>query len=234
MGLFAKKKAQEPSHHHPAVHQQLVAVSFNHVRKDVQNLYEWIRYLHTQNKAQQELINHLSRQVQSHAMRNSAIDEKSQAHIQELRSRIADMDRKIAALASRPIEAPQVEPTSEVLTKMSQIVERLEQKAAAPAPVAAPSTSISSLQEKVAKKVQQNSKEYIKNMIRGLIQKYSKISGLQLREIVVDEQALCSRSSFYRLLAEVEEEGTVQVLPNGKEKVYSLSSDAVAIQVRNL
>lgn len=231
MGLFAKKKAQEPSHH-PAVHQQLVAVSFNHVRKDVQNLYEWIRYLHTQNKAQQELINHLSRQIQSHAMRNSAIDEKSQAHIQELRSRIAEMDRKIASLASRPIEAPQVEPTSEVLTRMSQIVERLEQKQSAPAPASSP--SISSLQEKVAKKVQQNSKEYIKNMIRGLIQKYNKISGLQLREIVVDEQALCSRSSFYRLLAEVEEEGAVQVLPNGKEKVYSLSSDAVAIQVRNL
>ena len=168
--------------------------------------------------------------MQSHALRNSAVDEKAQAHIQELRARIADMDRKIASLSSRPIEAPQMEPTSEVLTRMSQIVERLEQKASAPAS----SPSISSLQEKVAKKVQQNSKEYIKNMIRGLIQKYNKISGLQLREIVVDEQALCSRSSFYRLLAEVEEEGTVHVLPNGKEKVYSLSSDAVAIQVRNL
>lgn len=228
MGIFAKKSEHA---HHPAVHQQLVAVSFNHVRKDVQNLYDWIRYLHTQNKAQQELINHLSRQIQSHAMRNSAIDEKSQAHLQELRARIADMDRKIASLASRPEGPQKQEPQSEVLDRMSRIVEKLEARSTAPSH---PQSSVSSLQEKVAKKVQQNSKEYIKNVIRNMIQKYSRISGLQLREIIVDEQGLCSRSSFYRILSEIESEGSVQAVPSGKEKVYALPSDAVAVPLRNL
>lgn len=225
MGLFSKKR--EVINPHPAVHQHLVAVSFSHVRKDVQNLYEWIHYLHAQSKVQQELIGHMSRQLQGHALRGSVMDEKSQAHIQELKAHLAEIDRRVSSLAARPTE-PKSEVMPEVLSRMSQIVERLEQKAR-PQPALS-----SSLQEKVAKKVQQKSKEYIGNVIRNLIQKYSKMSGLQLREIVVDEQALCSRSSFYRILSEIEEEGLVNVDSNGKEKIYSALSDAVIATARNL
>lgn len=79
-----------------------------------------------------------------------------------------------------------------------------------------PVTSKSRIAEKIAKK----SKEYVQHTILALIEKYGKIGGLQLREIVVDEQRLCSKSTFYRLLAELEERTTIGSLKQAKEKVY--------------
>ncbi len=76
------------------------------------------------------------------------------------------------------------------------------------------------LKEKIFKKVTRHSKDYIKSMLLSYIKKYGKISGLQLREIVVEEQGLVSKSSFYRLLIELEEDDTVSVVHEGKEKHY--------------
>ena len=45
-------------------------------------------------------------------------------------------------------------------------------------------------------------------------------AALQLKEIVVEEQALCSKSSFYRLLEEIEQEPEIGVVKKGKEKHY--------------
>ena len=53
-----------------------------------------------------------------------------------------------------------------------------------------------------------------------MISKYGRISALDLREIIVDEQSLCSKSSFYRILEELELEQSVNVVAEGKEKVY--------------
>ena len=70
------------------------------------------------------------------------------------------------------------------------------------------------------KKLTRNSKRYVKNIVLSYIQKYEQIPALQLREIVVDEQGLCSKSSFYRLLGELEQEEVVDVVQEGKEKTY--------------
>jgi archaellum component FlaC len=78
----------------------------------------------------------------------------------------------------------------------------------------------SSLKEKIFKKVTRHSKDYVKSMLISLIKKYDKISGLNLREIVVEEQGIVSKSSFYRLLTEIEEEEGIHVLHEGKEKHY--------------
>ena len=229
MGLFSREKEEPVRQTHPSVHQQLVAVSFNHVRKDVQNLYEWIRYLHQQNKAQQDLIHHLSRQIQNHGLQKEAGDQREQAHLQELRSRLVDVEKKISQAQQSSISSIKSQASSEeIVSKITEMIGRMQAK---------PSSSVlqgaTSLQEKVIKKVQQNSKEYIKNVMRQLIVKYAKISGMQLREIVVDEQALCSRSSFYRLLGELEHEGALAVSQIGKEKVFRSPSDADLEQIRN-
>lgn len=76
------------------------------------------------------------------------------------------------------------------------------------------------LKEKIFKNVTRHSKDYIKSMLLSYIKKYGKISGLQLREIVVEEQGLASKSSFYRLLIELEEDDSVSVVHEGKEKHY--------------
>ncbi|MBW2996439.1 hypothetical protein KY332_04005 [Candidatus Woesearchaeota archaeon] len=86
-----------------------------------------------------------------------------------------------------------------------------------PAPKAA-------LKERLLRKISRNSKEYIKSVILGTIKKYERIQGPQLKEIVVEEQGLCSKSSFYRLLHEIEEEQEIASFTEGKEKTYFLKT----------
>ena len=57
-------------------------------------------------------------------------------------------------------------------------------------------------------------------MVLSYIKKYWEITALQLKEMVVEEQGLCSKSSFYRLLQEIEERGDIGVVKEGKEKHY--------------
>lgn len=76
------------------------------------------------------------------------------------------------------------------------------------------------LKEKIFKKVTRHSKEYVKSMLISLVKKYQKISGLNLREIVVEEQGIVSKSSLYRLLIEIEDDENIHVIHEGKEKHY--------------
>ena len=76
------------------------------------------------------------------------------------------------------------------------------------------------LKERILRRISRNSKDYIKGVLRSMIFKYGRISAIQLRDIVVEEQSLCSRSSFYRILDEVETEEGVVCQQDGKEKEY--------------
>lgn len=78
------------------------------------------------------------------------------------------------------------------------------------------------IQERVFKDVSRNSKEYIKRSILSSIKKNEEISALKLKEIVVDEQRLCSRSTFYRMLSEIEKEGLASTSYSNKEKILSI------------
>ena len=81
--------------------------------------------------------------------------------------------------------------------------------------------------DRLVKKVIKNSKDYVKTVIISLIKKYNRISAPQLKEILVEEQALCSKSSFYRLLVELEQEEEIGVLQTGKEKVYFAKAQVI-------
>ncbi len=78
----------------------------------------------------------------------------------------------------------------------------------------------SSIKEKVLRNIARSSKDYIRNLVLNLVSKYDKVSALQLREIIVEEQGLCSKSSFYRILEELEREDLLNVVSRGKIKVY--------------
>jgi len=80
--------------------------------------------------------------------------------------------------------------------------------------------SKSTIREKMVQRLTKNSKDYVKTIILNLIRKYEKMPALKIKEMVVDEQGLCSKSSFYRLLAELEQEDKVNYARKGKEKIY--------------
>jgi archaellum component FlaC len=74
--------------------------------------------------------------------------------------------------------------------------------------------------QKLIQKVTKNSHDYIKAMVISYIRKYGKISAYQLREMVVEEQNLTSKSTFYRILEEIEGLDEVSIIHQGKEKIY--------------
>lgn len=76
------------------------------------------------------------------------------------------------------------------------------------------------MRERLIKKITQKSKDYVKNLLISYIRKYEKISALKLREMIVEEQGLASKSSFYRILAEIESLDEIELVKEGKEKYY--------------
>tara|TARA_Y100000310_G_scaffold278140_1_gene296403 strand:+ start:1313 stop:2104 length:792 start_codon:yes stop_codon:yes gene_type:complete len=80
--------------------------------------------------------------------------------------------------------------------------------------------TVHSARENLMRKIAKSSKDHVKTILRSLIIKYGQIHALQLREIVVEEQGLCSKSSFYRILEELEQEEDISVLHEKKEKKY--------------
>ncbi len=79
----------------------------------------------------------------------------------------------------------------------------------------------SHFKEKLIVNLAKNSKNYVKGTIVNLIKKYEKMNGAKIKEIIVDEQKLCSKSSLYRILSEIEQEYPLNVARKGKDKMFS-------------
>lgn len=80
------------------------------------------------------------------------------------------------------------------------------------------------IREKLLRKIAKSSKDHVKSLIKSLIIKYGQISALHLREIIVEEQGLSSKSSFYRILEELETDEDLTVMHDKKEKRYAYNA----------
>ena len=141
---------------------------------------------------------------------------------QEHDDKIARLEHSIAYMPNSREEIKKVidyhYPYEQIMQKIDQInnrIDTLETKKAEKRPA---------LQERLVRKIQKNSKDYIKSVILATIKKYARITGPQLKEIVVEEQGLCSKSSFYRLLGEIEVEHEISSFLDGKGKTYFLKA----------
>lgn len=200
---------------------EILTVSFGHVKQDNQNLFEWINFLYHRTIHQDHLINQLNHQLslmpKTRAELRQIIDEHYS--YDNFQKRIAELDSRVTSLVGlqkTEIEAVKkslgLMPNNQaVLDKVREIDERIGYIESSKKP---------SIKERIIKKITRNSKDYVKNVILSMIKKYGKATGLQLKEIVVDEQALCSKSSFYRLLEELESIDEISVARTGKEKHY--------------
>lgn len=193
---------------------EAVKRSFSNVKKDTTNIFQWLNFFYKKSMGQEQVIKQLQLEISylpktREEIRRIIDDYYS---FEGIMAKIREMNYRIDELArvqqQKPL--PQTTAPKELQTDIYDIgkrLERLEQKR-------------SSIREKIIKRITRNSKEYIKSMIVSYIKKYEKISALQLKEIVVDEQSFCSKSSFYRLLEEIEELDDIAVLKHGKEKEY--------------
>lgn len=189
--------------------------SFANVKKDTTNIFQWLNYFYRKNLEQERMLKQLQLEL-SYMPRTREdirriIDEYYS--FESIMAKIKELNEKVDELARRHVQVEKYVPQplhKEPYPNISSIekrLEKLEQKKF-------------SMKEKIIKRLTRNSKDYVKSVILSYIKKYEKISALQLKEIVVDEQNFCSKSSFYRLLEEIEELDDIGVIKQGKEKHY--------------
>ena len=188
--------------------------SFSNVKKDTTNIFQWLNYFYKRSMEQEMML----RQLQAELSYVPKTREEIRKIIEDYYSfegimdKIRDLNEKVDELSKKQIikeytPQPVHKELQPDISYIERRLERLEQKKL-------------SIREKIIKRLTKNSKEYVKGIIISYIKKYERVSALQLKEIVVDEQNFCSKSSFYRLLEEIEELDDIGVVKQGKEKQY--------------
>lgn len=214
------------------------------IKENTEKTLQWIHYLHGKQQEQETRIRQLEQNKLSdndmykmnyvfkkvRNIENEGFSGAERKKLDYVYSRITDLDSKGVSLEEKQKMNHMFDNYGLVINKLTDIdgrmkaheellkkVHELEEKIATQQIVMKrPETA----KDKLIKKVSQNSKEYIKKAILSLIKKYEKISGTQVKEIIVDEQNLCSRSSFYRLLDEIEKEQLIKSERIGRDKNY--------------
>lgn len=184
---------------------KLVA-AFDKIKRDNAAVYQWLNFFYDEVNKQK------------------AVNRHQQEIIDDMKHRIQKIPHPVSREEIRHMvdSGYNQEAISEKIKHISDKLEQLENAKRAPVKrvVVQDSAPRTALREKMIKKITRNSKDYIKGMILSLIRKYGRISAMALREMVVEEQALCSKSSFYRILEEIEKEQGITAISSGKEKVY--------------
>jgi hypothetical protein len=188
--------------------QNLLIRSFSNVKNDTQKLFQWLNYLHQKDMEQENKIKQLKLELSYIPKRPEDIRKivDSYYSFDNILERIKMINEKVDNLsATRGNIGSQTHP------EMHEIEHRLtqleEQKKA-------------TIREKVVKRVTRNSKEYVKQLMLSYIRKYTQIGALQLKDMIVYDQGLCSKSSFYRLLDEIEALEDIGIVKKGKQKYY--------------
>ena len=197
---------------------QLLQRSFSNVKNDTNSLFQWVQYLNRKNQEQEVMIKRLTQELsvmpKSPDQIKKIIDsyysyEGLLGHIQRLNSRVDELLQRQPHPPQR-ISQHETIPEKQEVKAISELKERLEKL----------ETKKLSLKERLIKRLTKNSKDYVKSAIISYIKRYESIPALQLKEMVVDDQALCSKSSFYRILEEIEEMSEIGTIKKGKEKHY--------------
>ena len=206
MAWFFKKKDIVPEKI-SQLHNTLIR-SFSAVKNDTHVVFKWLKFLYMKSQEQDQKMQELQNQIQTQQV--NVPKEEIKAFIDEHYS-LDKISQHISYIHERLDHFAATHSYSPHISELQARLDMLERKS---------KDVKSNLKEKLIKKITKNSKEYVLNLLISLVRKYERISALQLKEIVVDEQGLCSKSSFYRILAELEQNNDITVIKKGKEKLY--------------
>lgn len=210
MAWFSKKESNiEKSRLHG-----FLQTAFSKVKHDTSTLFSWIHYFNSKHEEHDQRLAEIEHQLYYMPKTREEIKHIIDSHysLEPIRERITELRQRIQELEKLRHE-PQVIETP--VTEQPRI-----QKTNLNKPVKA------QIHEKLARKIIKNSKDYLKSVILSIIRRYGEISASKLKEMIVEEQGLCSKSSFYRLLKELEQEESLGVATKGKEKIYLLKSES--------
>jgi len=190
-----------------------LSVSFHRVKQDTQKIFQWLQYFQQKAAANEQQLQHHTSQIQE-LFRKFEFVPASREELKTLidtyysrydsSSRIEELKAKIDKLIS--IQGPAMDQIQALRDRLEALETRQKPRA--------------HFRERIVQKIQKSSKEYVKNLVLSYIRKYEKISALKLREMVVEEQGLASKSSFYRILEEIGQLDEVEMMQEGKQKFY--------------
>jgi DNA repair exonuclease SbcCD ATPase subunit len=232
--------------------------SFNGVKKDISNIFNWINYLYNKSNDQEKLIVDLKNQLhylpKNKEELRHLIDEfyeinNLKTNIEKITLKLETIEDSNKALSSLAYKVEQLKEnmqnidsnmlsTENIIPRIKKIVTQIEELDNAYRPLKneledqkirldryekikedTPVQKIN-LREKLLRKMAKTSKDHVKNLINSIIMKYGQVSAMQIREIIVEEQGLVSKSSFYRILEEVEKDSNITVIHDKKEKKF--------------
>lgn len=226
MGLiFGRDKTDEKLSQLHAV----LSDSFARVKQDSALLTQWVEYLYHLSIEQQRSMNDLrsrNNQLQTAVFEMERYARRQNDLVRDLQLQLKHMPATREEIHKIVDSFYSFEPVLARIKHVEQKVAELEtHKPAQHAQIQQlASKEMPSLKEKILRRITRNSKNFIKSSILSLLAKYGKISALQMREMIVEEQGLCSKSSFYRLLEELEQNEGLRFVSDGKEKVYFTES----------
>ena len=205
--FFKKEKEIQESRLH-----SLLSSAFQKVKHDTTNIFSWISYFQNRHNEHDSRLAELEKQMYFMPKTREEIKHiiDSYYSFDSLKSRLDYINERIENL-EKTRQVSYEKPAERVVERQVEYIEKPAQR--------------TKVREQIIRKFVKNSKDYIKSTIFSIIRRYGEISASKLRDMVVDEQGLCSKSSFYRLLSELEKEEELGVVNSGKEKVYLLKNE---------
>jgi len=192
-----------------------ISLAFAKVKQDMLHVTNWLNYFHQKHQQHDYRLDMIEQQLEYIPKSKEEIRQivDSYYSYDHLVNKIKELGQRLEELERKKLQEPAKMSDLE-LRKIHELNQRLSDIERRKFEIK------SNIKERIIKKITKNSKDYVKNVIASLIKKYGKISAPQLKEMVVEEQRLCSKSSFYRILIELEKEHEIDLIQEGKEKIY--------------
>ncbi|MAG08531.1 hypothetical protein CMO89_03590 [Candidatus Woesearchaeota archaeon] len=187
--------------------------SFSGVKQDITNINMWLNYLYQKNTAIENSIKTLENKFNEIPRNTDA------GRLIKLYSSFNDIQAQIMNLKSKVDTLPATD--SSVIDKIGSVMSRVDNISLRIDNIEGKDAGKkNNLKKAILKDISKKSKDYIKNLIFRMIKKYDKITASQLKKMIVEEQSLCSKSTFYRLLLELEQSNSIGAANSGKEKQF--------------
>ena len=192
-----------------------VSFALTDVKQNLYNVGQWLTYFHHKINHQDELLEKLSMEILSKEIVRDEVRKEIDSYysIKPLIDKVEIIEKRLAELSTRQyslLEKPEPQQNQIMIQRISELQQKilqLEQRKG-------------TMKERILRNISKTSKEYVKGILLSYIRKYERISAVRLKEMVVEEQGLCSKSSFYRILEEIENEDEVGIIKTKKEKHY--------------
>ena len=204
-----------------------LGASFQKVKEDIHHISSWIHYLHQNQEHQQQALSqrldniedqvhdilkvrHEVREILNYYYQH----EQAIKHIQDEHGSISGEVQKLKSRLDSVFsdEHHQLGSQIQLLSEIKEMRHKLAELETRPAR--------QNVREKLIKNLTQRSRDYVKSLMMNYIRKYERISAMKLREMIVAEQGLASKSAFYRLLEELEQLDEIEAVREGREKFY--------------